>query len=199
MRLLVSFWQRCGNAARLLLLAVGLTVFPSAVAADALDGQLEVRSAFVNLSDSVYQLQSQVSYPFNDDMRAALTAGVSLSFDLEVVVSRERRWWLDSQLVDLTLRRQLEYHSISDRYLVRDVRTADQQSFATAEEALAELGNIDAWPIATAPQLVPGARYRVAVRASVRRGRLSDAMRVMMFWTNDWQRASEWYEWSLPR
>jgi hypothetical protein len=37
------------------------------------------------------------------------------------------------------------------------------------------------------------------VRASVRRGRLTDALRALMFWSDDWQRESEWYSWSLPR
>jgi hypothetical protein len=28
---------------------------------------------------------------------------------------------------------------------------------------------------------------------------LTDALRVLMFWSDDWQRQSEWYAWSLPR
>jgi hypothetical protein len=169
------------------------------VRADALDGAFEVRSAFVSLSDNVYQLHAEVRYPVNDDMRAALNDGVSLRFDLEVAVERERRYWFDANLVELTLQRSLEYHSVSGRYLVRDAANGEQRSFATFDQALAELGNVTAWPIMTRPQLPESGDYRIAVRASVRRGSLNDALRAIMFWTNDWQRTSEWYAWSLPR
>jgi len=39
--------------------------------------------------------------------------------------------------------------------------------------------------------------WQVAVRAGVRRGRLSDTMRALMFWSDDWHRNSDWYIWTL--
>ncbi len=68
--------------------------------ADALDGQFEVRSAFINISSDVYLLHADVQYPFNDDMRQALTDGVSLDFDLQAAVFRERRYWFDNDVVN---------------------------------------------------------------------------------------------------
>ena len=41
------------------------------------------------------------------------------------------------------------------------------------------------------------ANEEVAVRAGVRRGRLSDTMRALMFWSDDWHRNSDWYTWTL--
>ena len=61
------------------------------------------------------------------------------------------------------------------------------------------LGTVDAWPFLLSPQLSGNRQYRVALRAGVRRGRLSDTMRVLMFWTDDWHRESEWFSWSLQR
>ena len=45
----------------------------------------------------------------------------------------------------------------------------------------------------------PTAQYRVSLRAGVRRGRLPDTLRVLLFWTDDWHRESEWFSWSLQR
>jgi hypothetical protein len=101
--------------------------------------------------------------------------------------------------VSLTLSRELAYHSVSDRFIVRDMRSGEQQSFATADAALESLGAFDAVPVLVAPQVRTGGNYRVSVRASVRRGRLTDALRVILFWTDDWQRESAWYSWSLPQ
>ena len=48
-------------------------------------------------------------------------------------------------------------------------------------------------------QVAEEGEYTVRVRAGISQGRLTDALRVLMFWSDDWQRQSEWYAWSLPR
>jgi hypothetical protein len=164
---------------------------------DALDGVLEVRSAYVNVDGGVFLLHARIEYPDNPAIRDALRDGITLTFDLDTRVERERRFWFDAEVVALTLRRELAYHAVSERYVVRDTRSGDQQSFATLEEALRQLGAVDGWPILVEPQL-DGGQYHVSVRAGVRRGRLPSSLRAIMFWTDDWHRTSEWYSWSLP-
>ncbi|MBV6425052.1 MAG: hypothetical protein NAOJABEB_02866 [Steroidobacteraceae bacterium] len=167
--------------------------------ANALDGVLAVRSAYVNVDHGVFKLHAHVQYPESDDIRAALDDGVTLMFDIEVVIARERRYWFDASIVSVARRRELSYHTVSNRYVVRDsTGDAPQESYATLHEALEAIGTVDDWPVLVEPQLEPDARYRVSVRASVRRGRLPDTLRVLMFWTDSWHRTSEWYSWSLP-
>jgi len=165
--------------------------------ADALDGALEVRQAYVNIDKGVFLLHARVEYPVSEALRSALKDGVTLSFDLDARVDRERRFWFNANIVDLTLRRELTYHAVSDRYIVRDTRSRDQQSFSTIDEALDYLGKVDAWPILVEPQL-DGGSYTISVRAGMRRGHLPASLRAILFWTDDWARVSEWYTWSLP-
>ncbi len=183
-------------------LAVALVSFGAgAVRAEGLDGLLEVRSAYVNIEQGVFQLFAKIAYPVNDDIRAALKDGLMLSFDLDVVVSRERRFWMDETVAEYTLKRELLYHAVSDRYVTRDVDpgNTEQHNFATLEEALEALGTVEAWPFLVSPQLSVNRDYRVALRAGVRRGHLPDSLRVLLFWTDDWHRESEWFSWSLQR
>ncbi len=165
--------------------------------ADALDGILEVHSAYVNIDKGVFMLHARVEYPVSPVIRSALRDGVTLTFDLEARVDRDRRYWLNSNIVDLTLRRELNYHAVSDRYVVKDTKNGDQVSFPTLDEALDYLGRVDAWPILVEPQL-DGGNYTISVRAGVRRGHLPASLRAILFWTDDWARVSEWYSWSLP-
>jgi uncharacterized protein DUF4390 len=184
------------------LFATALIAFGAGRAgADVLDGLLEVRSAYVNTEQGVFQLFARIAYPVNDDIRAALKDGLMLSFDLDVVVSRERRWWMDETVAEYTLKRELLYHAVSDRYVTRDVETggSEQRSYATLEEALDALGTVDAWPFLLPQQLSQNRDYRVSLRAGVRRGRLPDSLRALMFWSDDWHRESEWFSWSLQR
>lgn len=178
----------------LVLLLLG--VWGGLVLADALDGVLEVRSAYVDVDKGVFLLHARVEYPISSGIREALRDGVTLTFDLDARIERERRFWFNASIVNLTLRRELAYHAVSDRYMVRDVRSGDTESFPTLEEALAYLGKVDGWPIIVEPQL-DGGSYLVSVRAGIRRGNLPSSLRVLLFWTNDWHRESEWYSWSL--
>jgi len=192
--------ERPGGGLRRLVLTAGallLTVVSLFAYADALDGVLEVRSAYVNIDNGVFLLHARIEYPVNPKIRDALRDGVTLTFDLDTRVDRERRFWFNANIVELTLRRELAYHAVSDRYVVRDVKSDEQQTFPTLEEALAYLGKVDGWPILVEPQL-NGGSYVISVRAGVRRGRLPASLRALLFWADDWHRVSEWYSWSLP-
>ena len=83
------------RSARLIAVAaVALGVFGSA-AGDALDGVLEVRSAYVNIDKGVFLLHARVEYPVSPAIRSALRDGLTLTFDLEARVDRERRLWFN--------------------------------------------------------------------------------------------------------
>jgi len=197
--------RRAHRFLSLLLAAIAALGGAAGSRADALDGLLEVSSAYATPENGVYNLFARIAYPVNDDIRAALKDGLTLTFDLDVVVSRERRLWMDETVAEYTLKRELNYHAISDRYVTRDVdnRTglgngSEQHSYATLEEALEALGTVEAWPFLLQQQLSASRTYRVSLRAGVRRGRLPDTLRVLLFWTDDWHRESEWFSWSLP-
>ncbi|HLA72544.1 MAG TPA: DUF4390 domain-containing protein [Steroidobacteraceae bacterium] len=197
-------FRRANNLLSLLLCALAALAacgLGGVARADPLDGLLEVRSAYVNVDQGVFQLFARIAYPVNDDIRAALKDGLMLTFDLDVVVSRERRFWMDETVAEYTLKRELIYHAVSDRYVTRDrdSRSSEQRSYATLDEALEELGTVEAWPFLLSPQLSANRQYRVSLRAGVRRGRLPDTLRVLLFWTDDWHRESEWFSWSLQR
>jgi hypothetical protein len=194
---MLAFFAPLSRRLLVALTAAALIGAASSLRADALDGVLEVRSAYVNVDNGVFLLHARIEYPNNPAIRDALRDGITLSFDLDTRVERARRYWFDAEVVALTLRRELSYHAVSERYVVRDPRNGDQQSFAALEEALKQLGTVDGWPIVTEPQL-DGGQYQVSVRAGVRRGRLPSSLRALMFWTDDWHRTSEWYSWSLP-
>ena len=181
--------------------AVALLAWPLAtapgLAAGPLDGDFEVRSAFIVVERGVLQLNAHVQYPVNELIRGALQDGVTLAFDLDLNISRRRRFWPNAHLLDMTLRRELTYHAVTDHYVLRNENGEEQESAPTLEEGLEKLGRIEDLPILVASQLKGEGPWQVAVRAGVRRGRMSDAMRALMFWSDDWHRTSEWYIWTL--
>jgi hypothetical protein len=165
--------------------------------AGSLAGDFQIRSAFVVVDHGVLQLSAHIDYPINDRIRSALHDGVTLSFDLDVLISRHRRVWFDATVLESTLRRELTYNAVTDRYVLRDEAGVEQESFPTLEAALDKLGRIEDLPILVESQLRGDAPWEVAVRAGVRRGRMPDALRALVFWTDDWHRTTDWYTWIL--
>jgi hypothetical protein len=166
-------------------------------AAGPLDGDFQIRSAFAVIDRGVLQLNVHVQYPIYERIRSALQDGVTLAFDLELNVTRHRRLWWNAGVLEMTLRRELTYHAVTDRYVLRDEQGVEQESFPTLEEALDRIGRVENLPILVESQLRGEGPWQVAVRAGVRRGRLSDTMRALMFWSDDWHRNSDWYIWTL--
>lgn len=173
-----------------------LTAPLEARSAGPLDGDFQVNAAYVVLDQGVLQLNAQIQYPNNSRIRGALVDGVTLVFDVEMTISRPRRFWFDATLLDTTLRRELTYHAVTDRYVLRAESGSAQESFATLGEALDRLGHIEDLPILVQSQLGPGP-WECAVRAGVGRGRMPEVLRALVFWSGDWHRTSDWYTWML--
>jgi hypothetical protein len=177
-----------------LLLSLGT---PAAWPEGPLDGEFEIHSAFIVVEQGVLKLNAHVQYPLTEPIRSALRDGVTLAFDLDLNMSRHRRLWLNATVLDMTLRRELTYHAVTDRYVVRNDSGEEQASFPTLEDALDALGRIEDLPVLVRSQLHGDGPWQASVRAGVRRGRMPDTLRTLMFWSDGWHRMSEWYTWIL--
>lgn len=160
--------------------------------------QIEIRSAYVETSKSVYLLNATVAFELPEGARHAIREGVPLTLDLEIAIQRGRRFWLDESVATLVQHYELVYHALSERYLVRNLNSGEQSTFATLESALDALRVIDDLPILDAPLLEHEQRYEFALRASLDVRTMPDTLRFVLFWTDDWRQRSEWYTWS-PR
>ena len=126
----------------------------------------------------------------NDRIRSALRDGVTLAFALDVSVSRHRRLWLDATVLETTLRRELTYHAVTDRYVLRDEAGVEQESFPTLEAALDKLGRVEDLPILVESQLRGEAQWEVAVRAGVRRFPWRSSYATGACWWRSWSSTS---------
>jgi hypothetical protein len=178
-----------------LLLWCAVAVAPAAV----LDGVFEVRSAYLTVDDGVFLLNTRTEYPVNEEIRSALTDGVTLYFDLEALVERGRRLWVDATVAETLVRRELSWHAVRERYVVRDVVRGELEYYSTLEQALQAIGIVSSFPVITEPQLESDASYDISVRASMRRGSMPDAVRALVWWSDSWHRRTDWVTWSLPR
>jgi hypothetical protein len=188
---------RRGPAALQLLLALALIGLCYAQDSRA-QGRFDIRSAYVERAEGVYQLNATLDFEVIEGARAAIRDGAPFTLHLEIVVRRERSYWLDEVVATLDQSYELLYHALSDRYLVRNVNSGEQVSFATLDAALDSLRVISSLPILDQALVRPERRHEISLRASVDVRTMPDTLRFILFWSDDWRQRSEWYTWS-PR
>ena len=160
------------------------------------EGRFEIRNAYVELKDGIWQLDVSLDLGLSDAARQAFDEGVPLTLLLEAEATTARRLLPDETVVELSRRWQLAYDAIADRYVVNNPATGEQGSHASRAEALAALARISGLPLADTTRLPPDGRFEMRVRASVEIGELPAAIKMLLFWKS-WSRSTDWYAWSV--
>jgi hypothetical protein len=160
-------------------------------------GHFEIRDAHVELSSGVYFLYAAIDYRLSSDARAALESGVPLTIRLDVELLNKRRFWFDGEDAALRQLYQLEYHALSERYLVQSLNSGDQASFSTLFAALNYLGRVDHLPLIDSALIDSDHDYDLRLRAVLDVEQFPGPLRLLAFWRRDWSLGSDWYRWRL--
>ena len=162
-------------------------------------GFFDVRSASTSLVNGVQELDARLQLILSAEALGALNSGVPLTIELNLEVIRVKRFMPDATDAELSLQYELEYRPLSQRYIVRNLNSGDQDSFATLYSALNNLGRVQELPIIDNSLLDPSAEYRIRLQALLSTRSYPAALRLLFFWRGDWQIKSDWYEWRLER
>ena len=160
-------------------------------------GLFEVRSASTRVYEGVYFATARVDFELSDEALEALNSGVTLPIQLQFKLTKKRRFWLDDAVATLEQDFQLSYQPLSERYVVRNVNSGEQDSFATLFSALNTMGRIINLPIIDVSILDSGAKYEIALRAVLDLSTLPGPLRLLAFWGSGFRLESDWYVWKL--
>jgi len=193
--------KRPMNSVHALLACLSVLALGAVFAQDELDreGYFEVRSATTEPVGGVYTLDARLQLVLSSEALAALESGVTLTIELQLQVIRQRRWYLDDVEAELAVRYELEYRPLTQRYIVRNLNSGNQDSFATLYSALNSLGRVQGLPVIDDALLLPDKPYRVRLRAMLNTEQYPATLRLLFFWRGEWQLQSEWFEWPLER
>lgn len=178
----------------LCLVALGLLATPPV---QAVEGRFEVRSAALELIDGVYFLDARVQYRLSTQALNALEAGVALTIELQLEVERRRRLLPNQTIATLSQRYQLQYHALSNRYVLRNLNSGEQESFATLFAALNQLGRVVDLPVIDAALLDAESSYQFRLRAVLDTREFPGPLRLLAFWADGWRIESDWFRWRL--
>lgn len=181
--------------------AMLLMCFLATVAAPAVLAQtrIEIRAASLALDEGVYELDAAMVLELPEGARKAIEAGLAMRIDYDIRISRVRQYIPDAGVASLVQSYEVSYHALSQRYLLRNMNTGEQQDYGTLDAALERVGDVRGLPVIDAALVQDGPTYEVGVRAVLDMGTVPDALSWLLFWTDDWSTSSEWYSWTLRR
>jgi len=158
-----------------------------------------IRSASLGLdaSKEVYELTAKVEFSLPEEARKGIEAGLALRVVYKIELSRVRSYWPDATVAELEQAYELSYHALSQRYLLRNLNTGEQQDFGSLQAALEQLGDVRGLPVIDADLVTGESRYEVYLRAVADLSTTSAALKWLLFWTDDWSASSEWFKWPL--
>jgi hypothetical protein len=163
------------------------------------EGYFEVRSASTEQQGGVHTLDARLQLVLSSEALAALESGVTLTIEIQLQVIRVKRFLIDAVDAELAVRYELEYRPLSQRYIVKNLNSGDQDTFATLYSALNSLGRVQGLPVIDDALLLPDRSYRLRLRAMLNTQQYPAPLRLLFFWRGQWQLQSEWFEWSLER
>jgi len=203
LRKLINNWNQPGKSRSLFLsfIAIACLVVQPGSAQDEPDrpGYFEVRSAATRLVGGVHTLDARLQLVLSSEALNALSSGVPLTIELQLELIRVRRFVWDDAAAELAISHELEYRPLSQRYIVRNLNSGDQDSFATLYSALNNLGRVQGLPVIDDALLEADQSYRIRLRVLLSTQQYPAPLRLLFFWRDQWQLQSEWFQWLLER
>lgn len=160
------------------------------------DGRFEVANATARHSDEGWLVDARVDLQLSGAAIDALQNGVTLSFEFQYEVTEYRRFWTNKELATARQDMELQYLSLSQRYLVRWLDTGEQASYATLFSALRYMGQVRSYRLPIDLPPVGDNEYLFAMRAVLTRETLPGPLQMLTFWRGDFSLESNWYQWT---
>lgn len=187
---MASTTHYCKKMRSLLLLVLALFWAHLAQAAS-----IEPLRASLFPTDEGYALSADFAIDLGPRVEDTVAHGVPLYFNLELEVTRARRYWVEEHILGHTLTYRLSYNALTRQY--RLATGSIHRSFDVLTDALRAMGRIAALPIADKNVFKPGQTYQVALRLSLDRSQLPKPFQLDAIASRDWQVEAKVLNWQM--
>jgi len=165
---------------------------PGSIAAS----RFEVINATTRFEADAWLVDARVDLELNDEALQALKNGVALRIAFQYEVTRQRRFWTSELIREAQQDFELQYLSLSQRYVVRNLADETVNSYATLFSALRYMGQIRDFRLIGDRFGGQPDRYEIAMRAVLDWQKLPGPLAILTFWRGDFSLESDWYRWT---
>ncbi len=163
----------------------GLLFLLLLAAACAHAGSIEPQRAALTPGEDGYTLSAEFTVDLGNRLEDAVARGVPLYFNLEFVLERNRKYWVNEHITTRSLGYRLAYSSLTRQYRLTTGNL--HQNFGSLAEAMRVVGRIAALPVLDKDALKVGESYEAAVRLALDRSQLPKPFQVDAIMDRDLQ------------
>jgi len=140
---------------------------------------------------------TRIRLDLSEQAELAVENGVPLVVLTEFVLVRDGVLW-DDTLLEISIRKQLRFHSLADRYLVEDLEGGRIDLYDSVSEALKSMGVFRSQVFKLPDEVNPySPGYTLKVRSLLDINRLPAALRPLAFFSPSWRLSSGWTKWQV--
>lgn len=181
------------------LLAAALSLVPFRLPAADASGSFRVTEISTRKGDESYLLNARMEINLNTGPKEALENGIPLVFEFQIQTLEKHVWFWDIVVAEYKQVRQVQLHSLSRTYLVKDLVTGAQRSYLKLDDALQAAGSLHNFPVLDFDQMKDNQAYSVRLRGNLDIEALPTPVRLLAYVSSAWDMDSEWYQWQLNR
>ncbi len=185
--------RRLNSRLRQLLLLLSLFSLNPAVHADG----IEIDTASIRMINGFYTVEARLIYRLSEKAIEALTHGVPLSFVVSGKINRQRNYLWDLNIYSSRQEYRLEYHALTEQYLVTNQVTGQRRIFLFLTDATEHLGRIT-MPLGEKAKLQNTKRLTAELYAALDIEALPAPLRPIAYFTPQWHISSPVHELSVP-
>jgi len=165
--------------------------------------EIAVRSISAKIetgTPQVVHLAGETALELPARVETALDNGITLDFEYEVILKRNRRLIWDPALFRWFYRRQLSFFALSSKYVVSTDQDNSAQVFANLHSALQYLNRLDTIRLAL-PEDIPDAGNQHYIEFQMRLDieSLPLPMRPLAYISSSWRLSTDWIEVPLSK
>ncbi len=158
---------------------------------------INVRDVETHLDNEIYYLNAKLSCNFSDEAIEALDHGVAIHIMIDIKTKKQRDYLWDKTVSTSTIVYKIEYHPLSQRYVLTELNRLTRKDFQHLSNALDRLGDINDWPLINEKDIVEQDIYQVYIRARLDIQALPAPLRPLAFISNNWRLSSNWQHWDI--
>jgi hypothetical protein len=161
------------------------------------DDAFVVKRAEFKLDHSLMVLDLVVDSDIPEYISIAIEQGFSVPIMFEVEILANKRYWFDDRVVALKQQYLLHHQPVLDSYVVFDVNNSERRYFDDRKTAVKFIEVVYNYPMLDINNLAPDRDYYARVRYGIDADELPLPLKSSSLWDNDWDLASDWYEWAV--
>ena len=181
------------------LLAAALSLIPFRLPAADASGSFRVTEISTRKGDESYLLNARMEINLNTGPKEALENGIPLVFEFQIQTLEKHVWFWDSVVAEYKQVRQVQLHSLSRTYLVKDLGTGAQRSYIKLDDALQAAGSLRNFPVLDFDRMKDNQTYSVRLRGNLDIEALPTPVRLLAYVSSAWDMDGAWYQWQLVR